>query len=93
MNHILSKVFNTGTWFSTVIFFMNEYFNFDVDIVFKSIMAMLSFTLLVLQITNQWHIRKERRIKESKQILIDKKFSFNEFKESLTEDNHENLKK
>lgn len=93
MNHILSKVFNTGTWFSTFIFFMNEYFNFDVDIVFKSIMAMLSFTLLVLQITNQWHIRKERKIKESKQILIDKKFSFNEFKESLTEDNHENLKK
>ena len=91
MNHILSRAFNTGTWFSTLLYFINEYF--DVDIVFKSMMAMLSFTLLVLQITNQWYIRKERKEKESKQILIDKKFSFNEFKETLSEDNHENLKK
>lgn len=58
MNHFLSKAFNTGTWFSTFIFFINDYF--DADIVFKAIMAMLSFTLLVLQITNQWYIRKER---------------------------------
>lgn len=93
MNHILSKAFSTGTWFSTIIFFLDEFFKFDVDVVFKSIMAMLSFTLLVLQITNQWHIRRERRIKESKEILIDKKFVFKDFKESLTEDNHENLKK
>lgn len=93
MNHILSKAFNTGTWFSTIMFFVNEYFKFDIDIVFKSIMAMLSFTLLVLQLNNQWHIRKERRIKQSKEILIDKKFVFKDFKESLTEDNHENLKK
>ena len=91
MHHILSKAFNTGTWFSTLLYFINEYL--DADIVFKSIMAMLSFTLLILQITNQWFIRKERKIKESKNILIDKKFNFNDFKENLTEDNHENLKK
>lgn len=93
MNHFASKIFNTGTWFSTIVFFLDEFFKFDVDVVFKSIMAMLSFTLLVLQITNQWHIRRERRIKESKEILIDKKFIFKDFKESLNEDNHENLKK
>jgi len=63
MNHILSKFFNTGTWFSTVFYFISEYVN--ADIVFKSIMAMLSFTLLVLQITNQWYIRKERIKKEN----------------------------
>lgn len=62
MNHLLTKAFNTGTWFSTFLYFLNEYF--DADFVFKSIMAMLSFTLLVLQITNQWCIRKERRNKK-----------------------------
>jgi len=91
MHHALEKAFNTGTWFSTFLYFFNEYF--DADLVFKSIISMLSLTLLVLQITNQWYIRKERRIKESKQILIDKGYSFGEFKKSLTEDNHENLKK
>lgn len=91
MHHALEKAFNTGTWFSTLLYFLNEYF--DADIVFKSIISMLSLTLLVLQITNQWYIRKERRAKESKEILIDKNFSFGEFKKSLTEDNHENLKK
>lgn len=91
MNYWLSKAFNTGTWFSTFLFFINEYFN--ADIVYKSMIAILSFILLILQITNQWHIRRERRIKESKEILIDKKFVFKDFKESLTEDNHENLKK
>jgi len=58
MNHLLSKAFNTGTWFSTILFFINDYIN--ADAVFKSIMAMLSLTLLILQITNQWQIRKER---------------------------------
>jgi hypothetical protein len=91
MHHALEKAFNTGTWFSTFLYFLYEYF--DADIVFKSIISMLSLTLLVLQITNQWYIRKERRAKESKEIWIDKKFSFRQFKESLTEDNHENLKK
>ena len=64
MNHTFSQFFNTGTWFSTALYFISEYFN--ADIVFKSIMAMLSLTLLVLQITNQWYIRKERRDKKSK---------------------------
>jgi len=58
MNHLLSKAFNTGTWFSTILFFINDYIN--ADAVFKSIMAMLSLTLLILQIANQWQIRKER---------------------------------
>lgn len=58
MHHLLSKAFNTGTWFSTIFYFISEYV--DADIIFKTIMAMLSFTLLVLQITNQWYIRKER---------------------------------
>ncbi len=58
MHHLLSKAFNTGTWFSTIMFFINDYIN--ADAVFKSIMAMLSLTLLVLQIGNQWQIRRER---------------------------------
>lgn len=91
MNHLSRFALNTGTWFSTIIYFINEYF--DADLVFKSIISMLSFTLLVLQITNQWYIRKERRIKESKELWIDKKFTFGDFKKTLTEDNHENLKK
>lgn len=62
MHHLFSKVFNTGTWFSTFFYFVSEYFN--ADFIFKSIMAMLSFTLLILQITNQWYIRKERRNKK-----------------------------
>lgn len=62
MNHILSKAFTTGTWFSTIVFWINEYF--DGDVVFKSIMAMLSFTLLVLQIGNQISIWKERKKKK-----------------------------
>jgi len=62
MNHILSKFFNTGTWFSTFFYFISDYFN--ADKIFTSIMAMLSFTLLVLQIGNQWNIRKERLNKE-----------------------------
>lgn len=61
MHHLFAKAFNTGTWFSTLFYFVSEYFN--ADFVFKSIMAMLSLTLLVLQITNQWHIRRERRKK------------------------------
>jgi len=65
MNHILSRYFITGTWFSTIFYFVSEYI--DADVVFKSIMAMLSFTLLVLQIGNQWNIRKER-LNKSKQI-------------------------
>lgn len=65
MHHLLSKAFNTGTWFSTIFYFISEYV--DADIIFKSIMAMLSFTLLVLQIGNQWNIRKER-LNKSKQI-------------------------
>lgn len=64
MHHILSKAFNTGTWFSTLFYFISEYC--DADFIFKAIMAMLSFTLLVLQITNQWHIRKERINKDKK---------------------------
>lgn len=62
MHHILSKAFNTGTWFSTIVYFISEQLN--ADIVFKSMMAMLSLTLLVLQIGNQWHIRQERRKKK-----------------------------
>ena len=62
MHHLLSKAFNTGTWFSTFFYFVSEYMN--ADFVFKSIMAMLSLTLLILQIGNQWHIRKERRSKK-----------------------------
>lgn len=62
MHHFLSKAFNTGTWFSTLFYFISEYMN--ADFVFKSIMAMLSLTLLILQIGNQWHIRKERRKKK-----------------------------
>lgn len=58
MHHLLSKAFNTGTWFSAIMFFVNDYIN--ADAVFKSIMAMLSLTLLVLQIGNQWQIRRER---------------------------------
>lgn len=64
MNHTFSQFFNTGTWFSTALYFISEYF--DADVIFKSIMAMLSFTLLVLQIANQWYIRKERRAKINK---------------------------
>jgi len=64
MNHTLSQMFNTGTWFSTGLYFISEYFN--ADVIFKSIMAMLSLTLLILQITNQWYIRKERRSKINK---------------------------
>lgn len=62
MNHLLSKAFNTGTWFSTLFYFVSEYMN--ADFVFKSIMAMLSLTLLILQIGNQWNIRQERKKKE-----------------------------
>lgn len=58
MHHALYKAFNAGTWFSTFFYFVSEYC--DYDFIFKSIMAMLSFTLLVLQIGNQWHVRKER---------------------------------
>lgn len=64
MNHTLSQMFNTGTWFSTVLYFISEYFN--ADVILKYIMAMLSLTLLILQITNQWYIRKERRSKINK---------------------------
>lgn len=62
MHHLLSKAFNTGTWFSTLFYFVSEYV--DANVVFKSMMAMLSFALLILQIGNQWHIRKERKNKE-----------------------------
>lgn len=62
MHHLLSKAFSTGTWFSSAVYFISEYL--DADIVFKAIMAMLSFTLLVLQVTNQWYIRKERKNKK-----------------------------
>lgn len=62
MDHILSRYFITGTWFSTLFYFISEYL--DADIMFKSIMAMLSLTLLVLQISNQWNIRKERIAKK-----------------------------
>lgn len=62
MHHTLAKAFSTGTWFSTLIFWITEYF--DGDVVFKSMMAMLSFTLLVLQIGNQISIWKERKNKK-----------------------------
>lgn len=64
MHHFLDKAFNTGTWFSAIGYFISEYF--DADFVFKSIMAMLSLTLLILQIGNQWHIRQERKKNEKK---------------------------
>lgn len=74
MHHLLSKAFNTGTWFSTFLFFISEYV-VDADIVYKSIIAILSLVLLVLQLNNQWNIRqdrKEKKLQESKVILLDK---------------------
>lgn len=93
MHHLLSKAFNTGTWFSTLLFFISEYV--DANMVYKSIIAILSLVLLVLQLTNQWNIRqdrKEKKLQESKVILLDKDNTYGEFKDSII-GQHENLKK
>ncbi len=102
MHHLLSKAFNTGTWFSTFLYFFSEYV-VDADAVYKSIIALLSLVLLVLQLTNQWNIRKDRKeklLREDKVILLDKQNNYGQFKDSIVgqhEDlkniNHENLKK
>lgn len=94
MHHLLSKAFSTGTWFSTFLFFFSEYV-VDADAVYKSIIAVLSLVLLVLQLTNQWNIRqdrKEKKMQEGKIILLDKQNSYGEFKDSIVAQ-HENLKK
>lgn len=94
MHHLLSKAFNTGTWFSTFLFFISEYV-VDADAVYKSIIAILSLVLLVLQLSNQWNIRKDRKeklSKEDKVILLDKANTYGEFKDSVVA-KHENLKK
>lgn len=93
MHHILSKAFNTGTWFSTFLFFTSEYV--DANMIYKSIIAVLSLVLLVLQLTNQWNIRqdrKEKKMQEGKVIILDKDNSYGEFKDSII-GKHENLKK
>lgn len=92
MHHLLSKAFNTGTWFSTFMFFISEYV--DADAVYKSIIALLSLVLLVLQLTNQWNIRKDRKeklLREDKVILLDKQNNYGQFKDSIV-GQHEDLK-
>lgn len=59
MNHLAEKFFNTGTWFTTGMVFANEFLT--VDFAFKVVISVMSFTLLLLQIGNQWAIRKKRR--------------------------------
>lgn len=93
MHHLLSKAFNTGTWFSTFLFFLSEYV--DANMIYKSIIAVLSLVLLVLQLTNQWNIRqdrKEKKMQEGKVIILDKDNTYGEFKDSIIGKN-ENLKK
>lgn len=94
MHHLLSKAFNTGTWFSTFLFFISEYV-VDADVIYKSIIAILSLVLLVLQLTNQWNIRKDRKeklLREDKVILLDKQNTYGQFKDSIVAQ-HEDLKK
>jgi len=94
MHYLLSKTLNIGTWFSTSLFFISEYV--DANMIYKSIIAILSLVLLVLQLTNQWNIRqdrKEKKMQEGKVIILDKDNSYGEIKDSLTDNNHENLKK
>lgn len=93
MHYLLSKTLNIGTWFSTSLFFISEYV--DANIVYKSIIAILSLVLLVLQLSNQWNIRqdrKQKKLEESKVILLDKDNTYGEFKDSII-GQHENLKK
>lgn len=94
MHYLLSKSLNIGTWFFSGMFFITEY-AIDVDVVYKSIIAIMSFFLLVLQLSNQWNIRqdrKEKKAQEGKVIILDKDNSYGEFKDSII-GKHENLKK
>jgi hypothetical protein len=54
---------NVGTWFTTGMVFANSFFT--VDVAFKIIISGLSFVLLILQIGNQWAIRKKRKEDET----------------------------
>jgi hypothetical protein len=54
---------NVGTWFTTGMVFANSFFT--VDVAFKIIISGLSFVLLILQIGNQWAIRKKRKEDEA----------------------------
>jgi len=63
MHHIADKLFSAGTWFATILYFIKEYFH--ASTVFSSMISMMTFILLVLQIANQWNIwREKRRVKK-----------------------------
>lgn len=61
MHHIASRIFATGTWFTTFLYFVRDYLN--ADFIFSSIISMSSLTLLLLQIYNQYQIYKKNKNK------------------------------
>ena len=63
MSYVTTKLMNVGTWFTTGMVFANSFFT--VDVAFKIIISGLSFVLLILQIGNQWAIRKKRKEDET----------------------------
>lgn len=64
MHHIAQRIFSIGTWFSAFLYFIDKYIFPNADTIYTSIISIGTLVLLVLQISNQLHIWKERRNKK-----------------------------